>query len=356
MILVNKVIFIYKYKNIHEKILFASGYFPFSKKGTLQSMSTQSYKKTLKNIDKFQKDLKNISLLPIEKAGYESLLRFSQARQMLLFAEYESAKVFARETRKILANTGKDKISTNNWLLFNAEFIEIQADNSLWIAEADYDYQQLENRIKLLNLVIEGCHTQYKGLEINSDEHLVIAHQHLESSLELAKLKVQKNDGQVVSVEKKQLGEPLLNKLEFFETKILSSIEFKNQPIFRSLILLEKIKLGFYLEKNPQVLFSQVLDFCKIHIDFQNDDPLGYATGVYWPNTVQELMIYKKQLCFRNYLYSFCLELCKTSEKKTVLKLKQLSNFLANDLNERLKITYSNKINDIKWSTNEKES
>lgn len=154
----------------------------------------------------------------------------------------------------------------------------------------------------------------------------------------LNELSNKKLKGLVVSEEKKRDGELLLNKLTYFEEKI---IKYKNNTLnFNYNILLEKIKIGFYVGVEIDKNFKLMSDFCYLCVNNYIEDPVYSALESFRKND-------KKNYSFKDYLYSFKLEIFKSEDKKILFKLQKIENFVAKE-DERIKINYVKRLEDAK--------
>lgn len=341
MNIIKKLLFRKKISLLQSNILCVLGYLPLSiQKEKVIKISDRMYSDIHSNIDNLYKEFKKIKFSKPEFTLYNSLFRLVQAKQFALFGDFEKANHFLNEVTKALnedRNLWSD--STYKWFQLNSKLLKIQIQNDSWINEIESvhtDFIKLKNE-KEKN--IEGCHSQYNTYEINSPEHLLVAQKHLENYIELIHLKTIKEDKKVLSDDDKQQGKFLLNAAQDLLKQISNPTD--SEIMLKSLALLEVIKLEYYIEKDSKETFNNMVEYCSLHIKMKNTDPIGYATGIYYPDSLQEFLPVGKQYSFKNYLYSFYLELTKQPNNEIFFNLKQLENFFADDINDRLKIIES---------------
>lgn len=335
---IRKKLFLKKIKNLQKKILLLSGYFNISvEEKKLIALENNTWYKTLNEINVLYHDFKLIKFEEEEAKIYKVLFMFFQAKQLLLFGELHTALIFIKETNQLLHESYNTVlIEWKEWMLLNLEFMEIQINNSLWIKSIETYFITAENKINFNNKIIEECNVKYELYEKNTLEYLQLSAQHLEATVEIALLNNQKQNKKIVPEEYKKEGEVLLIKLNYFINKDRTS---PKDILFKSLLLLEKAKLNFYLENSMEENFTNIANFCKMHIQINSNDPIGYAIGIFWPLIIQEEII-NFETSFKNYLNSFHLEIFINSSKnnETLFNLKQINNFKATNINQRLKI------------------
>lgn len=338
MNIIKKILFKKKLLALQSNILCVLGYLPLSiQRDSVIKITDKMYSDIHLKINNLYDEFKKIHFNDSEFVLYSSLFRLVQAKQLSLFGELDKASLFLEDISKSLNQEHKLWNTTNfNWFNLNTKLLKIQINNDNWINEIESVHT---NFLKLKNEKeknIEDCYLQYNNLETNSPEHLIVAQKHLENYVELIHLKSIKEDKKLLSDNDKQQGKFLLNKtLELL--KQISHIN-NNELMLKSLVLLEIIKLEYYIENDPKEMFDHMVEYCSLHIRMKNSDPIGYATGIYYPDILKEHLPIEKQESFKNYLYSFCLELTKQPNNEMLFNLKQLENFLANDISDRLKI------------------
>ena len=323
---------------LQSNILCILGYLPLSphKKNVIK-ISDKMYSDIHFNINNLYEEFKKIKFNKPEFILYNSLFRLVQAKQFALFGDFEKAQQFLKEVTKALINERELwSESTFKWFNLNAQLLKIQIKNDIWINEIESAHTTFSELKNEKQQIIEECHAQYNKYEVNSPEHLMLSQKHLESYIELIHLQAIQEDKKLLSDNDKQQGKFLLNSVQDFFKQL--SNQNDNEIMLKSLTLLEMIKLEYYIEADSKEIFNKVVEYCSLHIKMKNSDPIGYATGIYYPDLLQSFLPIGKQQSFKNYLYSFCLEVKKQPNNEIFFNLKQLENFFAEDINERLKI------------------
>lgn len=326
---------------LQNNVLCILGYLPLSiKKEKVIKISDKLYSDIHFNINKLYQEFKKINFNRSEFLLYNSLFRLAQAKQLSLFGEFEKALYFLNDVTRALNNEKNVwSKSTFKWFRLNISLLEIQIKNDIWINEVENihsDFTKLKNQKAQ---TIEECYSQYDNYDVNSPEHLIISKKHLENYIELIHLKTIQEDKQVLSDDDKQQGKFLLNNVKDLFSQISNKND--NEIMLKSLALLEIIKLEHYIEYDQKEMFANMVEYCSLHIKMKNTDPIGYATGIYYPDSLQEFIPISKQKSFKNYLYSFYLELKEQPDNEIFFNLKQFENFFAEDIKDRLKILES---------------
>lgn len=299
-----------------------------------------------KNLKKISKNLKEIKEL-FEKIKWENkprlenlLLLVYQAKLFYLNQEYQKSKKIAFEIRKEIINDDSNLTEAGkNLLIFSAELIELKCAIDEWALTADEEYNKFYN--EYFALTEKTLKVREKVLSITdkeSEEYISLNRDYMLGIITLNELSNRKLKGLVVSEEKKRDGELLLNKLTYFEEKI---IKYKNNTLnFNYNILLEKIKIGFYVGVEIDKNFKLMSDFCYLCVNNYIEDPVYSALESFRKND-------KKNYSFKDYLYSFKLEIFKSEDKKILFKLQKIENFVAKE-DERIKINYVKRLEDAK--------
>lgn len=203
----------------------------------------------------------------------------------------------------------KELISSNNMLsensksfvLFSAELIEIKALIDEWALNANKEYNIFYK--EFFEMVEKSFNLKGFLLTIenkSSIEFINSTNEYLSFTVKIIEMTQIKNKGMIISTEKREEGNLLLNKLEYFEGKL----KIYNQNIFNFEynILLEKIKIHFYIQQyNEDSLknnFKLMSEFCSLCLNNLIDDPIYSALESFRQNK-------NKNNSFKNYLYSF---------------------------------------------------
>lgn len=299
-----------------------------------------------KNLNKISKNLEDVKKL-FEKIKWESkpkleylLLLAYEAKSYYLKQDYVKSKKIAFEIRKQIINDDSGLTEAGkNLLIFSAELIEIKCSIDEWALSADEEYNKFYN--EYFSLTEKTLKVREKVLEIKnkeSEEYISLNRDYMLGIITLNELSNKKTKGLVVPEEKKKEGEILLNKLTYFEEKI---IKYKNNTLnFNYNILLEKIKIGFYIGVEVDKNFKLMSDFCYLCVNNYIEDPIYSALESFRKNE-------KKNYSFKDYLYSFKLEIFKSEDKRILFKLQKIENFVAKE-EERIKVNYVKRLEDAK--------
>lgn len=297
-----------------------------------------------KDIGNLNKKLEKIQLL-YNKVNWENepmlekiLLLVYNAKRNYLQQNYKEAKKVAFEIRKtIVSSTTTLTEVGKNLLLFSAELIEIKSLIDEWALSADEEYNSFYKDFFLLTEKILKNREVILGINDKlSSEFITLNKDYILSIIQLNEMSDKKLKGLVVSEEKKEEGKILLNKLSYFEDKIK---KYKNDTLsFNYNILLEKIKIGVYLSTELEKNFKLMSDFCYLCVNNAIEDPVYSALESFRKNQ-------KKNNSFKDYLYSFKLEIVKSEDKKILFKLQKIENFVVKE-EERIQIKKVKKLED----------
>jgi len=299
-----------------------------------------------KNLNKISKNLEDVKKI-FEKIKWENkqkleylLLLAYEAKSYYLKQDYVKSKKIAFEIRKQIINDDSGLTEAGkNLLIFSAELIEIKCSIDEWALSADEEYNKFYN--EYFSLTEKTLKVREKVLEIKnkeSEEYISLNRDYMLGIITLNELSNKKTKGLVVPEEKKKEGEILLNKLTYFEEKI---IKYKNNTLnFNYNILLEKIKIGFYIGVEVDKNFKLMSDFCYLCVNNYIEDPIYSALESFRKNE-------KKNYSFKDYLYSFKLEIFKSEDKRVLFKLQKIENFVAKE-EERIKVNYVKRLEDAK--------
>lgn len=299
-----------------------------------------------KSLKKISEKLKKIEEL-YNKINWETkpklenlLLLVYQAKAFYLDQDYQKSKKIAFEIRKEIINddSGLTEVG-KNLLIFSAELIEIKCSIDEWALSADDEYNKFYE--EYFTLTEKTLKIREKVLEIKnkeSEEYISLNRDYMLGIITLNELSNKKTKGLIIQDEKKKEGELLLSKLTYFEEKI---IKYKNNTLnFNYNILLEKIKIGFYIGVEIDKNFKLMSDFCYLCVNNYIEDPVYSALESFRKNE-------KKNYSFKDYLYSFKLEIFKSEDKRVLFKLQKIENFVAKE-DERIKINYVKRLEDAK--------
>jgi len=299
-----------------------------------------------KNLNKISKNLEDVKKI-FEKIKWENkqkleylLLLAYEAKSYYLKQDYVKSKKIAFEIRKQIINDDSGLTEAGkNLLIFSAELIEIKCSIDEWALSADEEYNKFYN--EYFSLTEKTLKVREKVLEIKnkeSEEYISLNRDYMLGIITLNELSNKKTKGLVVPEEKKKEGEILLNKLTYFEEKI---IKYKNNTLnFNYNILLEKIKIGFYIGVEVDKNFKLMSDSCYLCVNNYIEDPIYSALESFRKNE-------KKNYSFKDYLYSFKLEIFKSEDKRVLFKLQKIENFVAKE-EERIKVNYVKRLEDAK--------
>lgn len=319
--------------------LFYKGLFYLKSKELIKNVLTYLLPETKineKEVNILDEKLKSIQSI-YNKVGWENepvlqkiLLLIYQAKKSYFKQNYKESRKIAFEIRKqiisspsVLTDTGK------NLLLFSAELIEIKSLIDDWAFTANEEYNFFYKEFFILTeKVLKSREVIVAMTDKNTAEYISLNQDYMLSILNLTEMTKKKSKGLVVSKEKKEDGQILLSKIIYFEDKIK---KYKNDNLnFNYNILLEKIKIGFYLSSGVEKNFKLMSDFCYLCVDNSIEDPVYSALESFRKNKI-------KNNSFKDYLYSFKLEIFKTEDKKVLFKLQKLENFIAKE-EERIKV------------------
>lgn len=297
-----------------------------------------------KDIGSLNKKLERIQSL-YDKVNWDSepilekiLLLIYKAKKNYLDQNYKDSKKVAFEIRKtIVSSTTNLTEIGKNLLLFSAELIEIKTLIDEWALSADEEYNSFYKEFFVLTETILKNREVIIGINDKlSPEFITLNKDYILSIIKLNEMSDKKLKGLVISEEKKEEGKILLNKLSYFEEKIK---KYKNDTLnFNYNILLEKIKIGVYLNSEIEKNFKLMSDFCYLCVNNAIEDPVYSALESFRKNQ-------KKNNSFKDYLYSFKLEIFKSEDKKILFKLQKIENFIAKE-EERIQIKKVKKLED----------
>lgn len=298
-----------------------------------------------KEVISLSKKIENIQTI-YDKVGWEEeptlekiLLLIYHAKKNYLNQNYKEAKKIAFDIRKkiISSNSSLTEIG-KNLFLFSAEMIELKSLIDEWSLEADEEYNKFyQEFFSLTEKILEDRKAILDIKDKESPEYIAINKDYMLSLINLSRMSDKKTKGLVVSNQKKEEGKILLNKLNYFEEKIK---KYKNDTLsFNYNILLEKIKLGFYLSTEVNQNFKLMFEFCHLCVNNSIEDPVYSALESFRKNE-------KKNNSFKDYLYSFKLEIFKSEDKRILFKLKKIENFIAKE-EERIQIKKVKKLEDV---------
>lgn len=330
MDLIYKALFLFKAKDLTKDILIYL--FPETKSNEKEMFVLA------KKIEKIQKIYNKINWK--EEPFLEKILLLTyEAKKNYLNQNYKEAKKIAFEIRKkIISSTSSLTEMGKNLFIFSAEMIELKSLIDEWALEADEEYNQFYKEFFILTeKILEDRKLILSIKDKDSSEYVDINKNYMLSLFKLSKMSDKKINGLVVSEEKKEEGRILLNKLNYFEEKIR---KYKSDTLtFNYNILLEKIKLSFYLSKEINENFKLMFEFCHLCVNNSIEDPVYSALESFRKNE-------KKNNSFKDYLYSFKLEIFKSEDRKILFKLKKIENFIAKE-EERIQIKKVKKLEDI---------
>lgn len=288
--------------------------------------STMNLSKKLETISKIYKKVNWNDEPKLQKI----LLLMYLAKKNYLNQNYSDAKKLAFEIKKNIISSESTLTEVGkNLLIFNAELIELKCLTDEWSFKANEQYDIFyKGFFKLTESVLVAREAILKTENKQTQEYIELNQAYLLALVTLNEMSDKKLKGLIVSEEVKSEGKALVSKLNYFEDKIK---KFKNDTFtFTYNILLEKIKLSSYglVEKNEN--FKLMFDFCNICVNNSIEDPVYSALESFRKNKI-------KNNSFKDYLYSFKLEIFKSSDKKILFKLKKIENYIAKE-NERIQI------------------
>ena len=267
------------------------------------------------------------------------LLLIYKAKKSYLNQNYKDTRKISFEIkRSIIASSDELTEYGKNLLLFSAEMIEIKSSIDEWALSADEEYNIFYNEYFSLTEKILKSREVIVNLEKDSEEFISLNREYMMNIITLNELSSKKINGLVVSEFNKEEGKSLLNKLNYFEEKVK---KYKSSTLnFNYNILLEKIKIGFYIGVEIDKNFKLMSDFCYLCVNNLIEDPIYSALESFRKNQ-------KKNYSFKDYLYSFKLEIFKSEDRKVLFRLQKIENFVAKE-NERIKINYVKSLDESK--------
>ena len=267
------------------------------------------------------------------------LLLIYKAKKSYLNQNYKDARKISFEIkRSIIASSDELTEYGKNLLLFSAEMIEIKSSIDEWALSADEEYNIFYNEYFSLTEKILKSREVIVNLEKESEEFISLNREYMMNIITLNELSSKKINGLVVSEFNKEEGKSLLNKLNYFEEKVK---KYKSSTLnFNYNILLEKIKIGFYIGVEIDKNFKLMSDFCYLCVNNLIEDPIYSALESFRKNQ-------KKNYSFKDYLCSFKLEVFKSEDRKVLFRLQKIENFVAKE-NERIKINYVKSLDESK--------
>lgn len=267
------------------------------------------------------------------------LLLIHQAQKNYFKQNYqESKKIVFKIRQQVICSSSFLTDEGKNLLLFNAELIEIKSLVDDWALIANEEYSYFYKKFfTLTEKVLKDKESIISMQDKSSLEYVSLNKSLVLSITNLLEMINEKNKGLVISKEEKEKGRQILNKINYFEDKL---IKYKNNNlIFNYNILLEKIKINFYLNEEVDNNFKLMYDFCYLCISNNIEDPIYSALESFRKNK-------NKNNSFKDYLYSFTLEIFKSEDKKIMFKLKKLKNFVAKE-EDRIKVKEVKKLEDV---------
>jgi hypothetical protein len=266
-----------------------------------------------------------------------TLLFICKAKLFLLFSEFANARIFWQQAKEFQAKISENSSNeAKNWIAFCLDLLDLQIQSHQISIETDKKLTVLANDITHLSEKMHNLSVEIKQHPEHSEEELKLSYQTLEMFLEKNRLLIQKEENSYLE---KDLLDRLYNlqyHLNFFYDKT-KGLQFPyDNALLLNLIIAEKIRIGFYLGVNMKETFDLVHQFCKYHISVGNHDPISILSDMQWNKTVRAHHPVKLQNNLEQYLLSFVLKINRKNKDEVTIGLKQLSNFVAKNIEERL--------------------
>lgn len=299
-----------------------------------------------KEVSTLSKKLQNINLI-YNKIIWERepnlqkiLLLIYKSKENYLKQNYKESKKIGFEIRKEVLSSGESLTDIGkNLLLFNAELLEIKSLIDDWAQSVNEEYNIFYKDFFILTeKLLKNGEDIISTPDKNTKEYILLNQDYVLEVIKLTEMSNRKIKGLVISNRKKEEGNELLSKLKYFEEKMLM---YKNNTlVFTYNILLEKIKIGFYINEEIDKNFELMSDFCYLCINNSIEDPIYSALESFRKNK-------KKNNSFKDYLYSFKLEIIKSEDKKFLIKLQRTGDNILKE-NERIKIIQVKRLEDAR--------
>lgn len=338
MNLLKKIIFKRDAQSLQKLVLSLCGYLSIGHtKGTVKSITNENYYINKRKIDKLYNSFQELIFNKGEDIPYYILFKLYQIIQLYNLSEFNTASEFIKDIKNKMLKYGNYlPITTKKWINIYIKLIDYQIDNNAWLNEVELEHNIFFIAKQERQNIIDNCYAQYDLHETNSEEHLNISREHLDNYIQLAQLNIKDEEGNILSKEEKQHGKYLLQMMVQLYEQALNDVE--KDLLLKSNVLLEIIKLKYYLGENKKNVFEDMLVYCSYHIKLNNFDPIGYIIGDYNASIIKPYLPITQQTSFKNYLKTFYLEIHLNKNDQVFFNLKQLDNFCASSLEERLKV------------------
>lgn len=266
-----------------------------------------------------------------------TLIFICKAKLFLLFSELDNARLFLNKAKECQGKMPSDiSDSAKNWINFCLDLLDLQLESHKISIKVDEKLTILAKDMDRLAQKISAIGVEIEQHPVHSEKELELSYQALEMFLENSRLLVQKEENTYLDKETVNELHDIRYRLNVFYDKTRGlTFPYENEVLL-NLILVEKIRIGFYLGVDMKDTFNLVYQFCRYQISVGNNDPIEFLNDMQWTETVCSHHPSNKQKNFEQYLYSFVLKINKTNKNEVTVALKQLSNFVAKDLNERL--------------------
>lgn len=330
MNVIYKALFYFKARNLTKDILIFL--LPDTKNNAFKSKS-------------LEKKIENINII-YQKVNWDNeptlqkiLLLIYLAKKNYLNQNYNEAKKISFQIKRhIISSESSLTEMGKNLFLFNAELIDLKCLIDEWCFKSDEQYNVFyKDFFKLTESILSERNAILETDNKQTEEYINLNKSYLTSLISLNEMSEKKLKGMIISDDLKSEGNALLSKLNYFDEKIK---KYKSNSLtFTYNILLEKIKLSSYGLHENKENFKLMFEFCDLCVNNAIEDPIYSALESFRKNNV-------KNNSFKDYLYSFKLELFKSEDKKVLFKLKKIENYIAKE-EDRIQIIKVKSIEEI---------
>lgn len=343
--MINSLIARLSFKRMYLHFVKIMGYIPFDIENKKIKQSTyKSFSNSMKYFlskEKYYKKTSNEPIINIMK-------NLMSAKLSIISCDLELAKIYIKKVKTIFNEINNIDFEGKITLIITQDLCELEIENLLWFNKIEKIQLPINNEIYKNDKEIKEIIALYEKQEVNSETHLMLTKKHLELVLE----NIQLNNKLDITEYKGDYdhGKNLLFQLGMLKNKIIKNkfviLDENNQLDTRKMNLYnnmlfsrlcsEIIKLKYYLKENNRDIFNDIYEIVKIQITYHNADPISFLCKNTNIKQLYDLSNYKSHISFERYINTFIIEIEHVSEKDKNFKIKQMENFIANDINERL--------------------
>lgn len=327
-------------KKIKEKVYNTIFYLELKSKGySIKNINEKDILKDISFINKMSAYYESANKKLLNNIVVEPYIYILKIKQAIIFQDYTLANKLICHLKSILST--HNSIEKSQLLLY-VSYLELHQESLSWCNEADIIHTQYHNSIESYQQQQKEFNNKMQQLndtdDVNSIEGLELSKNHLEKFVDMISLLVKKDNCTILEEDLKSEGKYILNKINvLIERNSSNQSTFSNQ-FLQCLLLIEKLRLSFYIEEPSNELFKLNHLLCKKIISLTINDPIGYISGEFLSDEVKAHSFFKSQPAFQKFLYSFSIEIYLDNSSKAYFKMKQYSNFCASNKDERLKI------------------